>query len=159
MSNFTITSDEVRDIHNGLCSLRTSIQYLEDTLSPVLMKELRQAKYEIEKGFKSAREQSDARWTRMNDHFEQLKAEHKFQSVWSIYEVDFMGDFAFVFEEGSHLVHENFSVPLPVGKVTWLDMWKAADEAIFAVGGDHIFIESFTRSSINPNIILLRTGS
>jgi len=50
MANFTITSDEVRDIHNGLCSLRTSIQYLEDTLSPVLIKELRQAKYEIEKG-------------------------------------------------------------------------------------------------------------
>jgi len=95
----------------------------------------------------------------MNDHFEQLKAEHKFQSVWSMYEVDFITDVAFVLEEGAHLVHENFSVPLPVGRVTWLDMWKAADEAIFAVGGDHIFVESFTRSSINPNIILLRTGS
>ena len=159
MSNFTITSEEVRDIHNGLCSLRTSIQYLEDTLSPVLIKELRKARSEIEKGLKSAREQSDARWTRMNDHFEKLKAEHKFKSVWSIYEVDCMTDVAFVLEEGSHLVHENFSVPLPAGRVTWLDMWKAADEAIFAVGGDHIFIESFTQSSINHNIILLRTGS
>ena len=160
MHEFKITSDEVRDIHNGLCYLRSAIDRLEDTLSPFIIKELRKAKSDIEKGFKSARDQKEDRWDEANRFFEKTREELKYTSVWSIYEkYDDMHKTAFFLEEGSVLVHENFSVPLPTGSRTWFDMWKAADEAIFAVGGDHIFIESFTQSSINPKIILLGTGS
>jgi hypothetical protein len=160
MSKFVITSDEIKDIHNGLCYLRNAIDRLEDTLSPFIIKELRKAKSEIEKGFKSARDQREDRWDEANSFFDKTREELKYTSVWSMYEkYDDMHKTAFFLEEGSVLVHENFSVPLPTGSRTWFDMWKAADEAIFAVGGDHIFIESFTQSSINPKIILLGTGS
>ena len=160
MSNFTITSDEIKDIHNGLCRLRNVISRLEDALSHHTINELRKSMSEIEKGFKSARDQKEDRWDEANRFFEKTREELKYTSVWSIYEkYDDMHKTAFFLEEGSVLVHENFSVPLPTGSRTWFDMWKAADEAIFAVGGDHIFIESFTQSSINPKIILLGTGS
>ncbi len=160
MSNFTITSDEIKDIHNGLCRLRNVISRLEDALSHHTINELRKSMSEIEKGFKSARDQRDDRWDESNRFFEKTRDELKYTSFWSIYEkYDEMHKIAFFLEEGSALVYENFSVPLPAGSRTWFDMWKAADEAIVAVGGDHIFIESFTQSSINPKIILLGTGS
>lgn len=160
MNNFVITSDEIRDIHNGLCRLGNMINRLEDALSPFVIVDLRKAKSEIEKGFKSARDQSDEAWNEANRYFEKNREALKYTSVWSMYEkYDEMHKIAFFLEEGSVLVHDNFSVPLPAGSRTWFDMWKAAEEAIFAVGGDHIFIESLTRSSINPKIILLGTGS
>lgn len=160
MSKFVITSDEIKDIHNGLCRLRNVISRLEDALSHHTINELRKSMSEIEKGFKSARDQRDDRWDESNRFFEKTRNELKYTSFWSIYEkYDDMHKIAFFLEEGSALVYENFSVPLPAGSRTWFDMWKAADEAIVAVGGDHIFIESFTQSSINPKIILLGTGS
>ena len=160
MNNFIIRSDEIKDIHNGLCHLQNVIDRLEDALSPHVIKELRKAKSEIEKGFESARDQSDRHWDTANKFFEKTREDLRYTSVWSIYEkYDDMHKTAFFLEEGSVLVHENFSVPLPTGSRTWFDMWRAAEEAIFAVGGDHIFIESFTQSSINPKIILLGTGS
>jgi hypothetical protein len=160
MNKFVITSDEIRDIHNGLVYLRNAIDRLEDTLSPHVIKELRKAKSEIEKGFRPVQAQKEDLWDKANRFFEETRDELNYKSVWSIYEkYDDMHKVAFFLEEGSVLVHDNFSVPLPAGSRTWFDMWKAADEAIVAVGGDHIFIESFTQSSINPKIIFLGTGS
>ncbi len=159
MDNFVITSEEIRNIHNGLCYLRDAIDRLEDTLSPHVVKELRKAKSEIQKGFSSARFQKEDQWDRRNNHYTELKEHFKFKSVWSMYDFDDLDQIAFIIEEDSVLVHDNFVVPLPVGPVTWFQMWRAAEEAIVAVGGDHIFIESLTQSSINPKIILLGTGS
>ena len=157
---YSMTPNEVKVIHNGLSNLTTAINELEDIIHPSLMKQLREAKCSIAKGFKPVRDQSEDRWDEANRFFEKTREELKYTSVWSMYEkYDDMHKTAFFLEEGSVLVHENFSVPLPTGSRTWFDMWKAADEAIFAVGGDHIFIESFTQSSINPKIILLGTGS
>lgn len=159
MNNFVITSDEIRDIHNGLVYLRNAIDRLEDTLSPHVIKDLRKAKSEIEKGFKSVRDQQDYRWDKLNRLFEATRKINNFTSVWSMYEIDDLFEEAFVLEEGYILVHDNYIVPLPAGSVTWFQMWKAAEQAIYAVGGDHIFIESFTQSSINSKMILLGTGS
>jgi hypothetical protein len=159
MSNFVITSEEIRNIHNGLCYLRDAIDRLEDTLSPHVIKELRKAKSEIEKGFSSVRFQKENQWDDRNEYYTQLKERCKLKSVWSMYEVEDLEEKAFDLEEGSVLVHDNFSVPLPAGSVSWFQLWMAAEEAIYAVGGDHIFIESLTQSSINPKIILLGTGS
>jgi len=159
MDRFEITSDEMRDVHNGLCYLRNAIDKLEDTLSPFIIVELRKAKSTIQKGFNAVQRESDRLWDERNEYYTEIKERCKFKSVWSMYEVENLEENAFDLEEGSVLVHENFSVPLPVGSVSWFQIWMAAEEAIYAVGGDHIFIESLTRSSINPKIILLGTGS
>jgi len=147
MSKFEITSEDMTDIHNGLVYLRNAIDKLEDTLSPFIIVELRKSKSLIQKGFNAVQTQKDKQWDERNEYYSQLRDNNNFTSFWSMYEIEDV------------LVHDNFSVPLPVGPVTWFQMWRAADEAIVAVGGDHIFIESLTQSSINPKIILLGTGS
>jgi hypothetical protein len=161
MNNFVITSDEVRDIHNGLCYLRNAIDRLEDTLSPFLVKELRNAKSEIEKGFKSVKKQREDVWDSKNDLFNELRDNNKFTSIWSIYEVDNIHGYCDItVEEDSVLLHQNVSVQLPAGKLTWFELWKFAEEVIvMSRDQHHVYIESFTQSSINPKIILLGTGS
>jgi hypothetical protein len=159
MSKFEITSEDMTDIHNGLVYLRNAIDKLEDTLSPFIIVELRKSKSLIQKGFNGVQTQKDKQWDDRNDYYTEIKERCRFQSVWSMYEVEDIEEKAFDLEDGSVLVHENFSVPLPVGSVSWFQLWMAAEEAIYAVGGDHIFIESLTQSSINPKIILLGTGS
>jgi len=159
MSKFEITSEDMTDIHNGLVYLRNAIDKLEDTLSPFIIVELRKSKSLIQKGFNAVQTQKDKQWDERNEYYSQLRDNNNFTSFWSMYEIEDLFENAFQLEEGSVLVHDNFSVPLPVGPVTWFQMWRAADEAIVAVGGDHIFIESLTQSSINPKIILLGTGS
>jgi hypothetical protein len=161
MNNFVITSDEVRDIHNGLCYLRNAIDRLEDTLSPLLVKELRKAKFEIEKGFKSVKRQREDVWDSKNNLFNELRDNNKFTSIWSIYEVDNIHGYCDItVEEDSVLLHQNVSVQLPAGKLTWFELWKFAEEVIvMSRDQHHVYIESFTQSSINPKIILLGTGS
>lgn len=161
MDNFTITSDEMRDVHNGLCYLRNTIDKLEDTLSPFLIVELRKAKDLIQKGFNSVQRESVRLWDERNKYYTEMKDKYNFRSVWSMYEIGDLDEEAFYLEEGENsvLVHENFVVPLQAGSISWFRLWLAAEEAIVADGGDHIFIESLTRSSIDPKIILLGTGS
>jgi hypothetical protein len=133
---------------------------LEDTLSPFLVKELRKAKSTIENGFKSVRDQKEKQWDNRNKYYTETQERFKFQSVWSIYEVENLDEEAFYLEEGSVLEYENHTVDLPSGSVSWFQLWLAAEEAITSAGDDdHIFIESFIQSSINPKIILLSTGS
>jgi hypothetical protein len=48
MSKFVITSDEIKDIHNGICRLRNVISRLEDALSHHTINELRKSMSEIE---------------------------------------------------------------------------------------------------------------
>lgn len=161
MNNFVIRSDEIKDIHNGLCRLRNAIDRLEDTLSPHVVNELRRAKSEIEMGFRSVRQQRDDVWDSKNTLFNELRDQNKFTSVWSIYEIDNIHGYCDItVEEDSVLLYENVSVQLPAGKLTWFELWKFAEEAIvMSRDENHVFIESFTQSSINPKIILLGTGS
>ena len=161
MDNFTITSDEMRDIHNGLVYLRNAIDRLEDTLSPFLIAELRKAKSTIQKGFNAVQRESDRRWDERNKYYTEIKDKYNFSSVWSIYEIGDLDEEAFYLEEGENsvLVHDDIVVPLQAGSISWFKLWLAAEEAIVAAGDNHIFIESLTRSSINPKMILLGTGS
>lgn len=160
MSKFEITSEDIRDIHNGLVHLRNAIDKLEDTLSPFIIVELRKSKSLIQKGFNAVQAERDKQWDLRNEYYTQQKDKFKFQSVWSIYDVEDLDEKAFHLEEGSFLEYENHTVDLPSGLVSWFQMWLAAEEVITSAGDDdHIFIESLTRSSINPKIIFLGTGS
>lgn len=160
MNKFEITSEDMTDIHNGLVCLRNAIDKLEDTLSPFIIVELRKSKSLIQKGFNAVQIESDKQWDLRNEHYTEIKDRCKFQSIWSMYEVEDLEENAFDLEEGSVLEYENHTIDLPVGLVSWFQMWMAAEEAITSAGDDdHIFIESLTRSSINPKIILLGTGS
>ena len=161
MDNFVITSDEIGDLHNGLLYLKNAIERLEDTFSPRVIEELRKAKSEIEKGLKSVQNQPRLAWDSKSWYFNELQKHNKFTSIWSIYEVnDIHGYSDITVEEDSVLLHQDVSVQLPAGKLTWFELWKFAEEAIVnSRDQHHVFIESFTQSSINSKIILLGTGS
>jgi hypothetical protein len=158
---YSMTPNEVKVIHNGLCNLTTAINELEDIIHPTLMKQLREAKCSIAKGFKPIRDQADKEFDDKANLFDEIKMENKFTTVWSIYEVDnIYGYSGIVAEEGTALAYLNVSIPLPAGQLTWFELWKAANEAVVMTGDDHhCFIESFTQSSISPTTILLGTGS
>lgn len=100
-------------------------------------------------------------WDSKNWYFNALQEHNKFTSIWSMYEIDDIHGYSdIIVEEDSVLLHQNVSVKLPAGKLTWFELWKFADEAIVnSRDQHHIFIESFTQSSINSKIILLGTGS
>jgi hypothetical protein len=156
-----MTPNEVKVIHNGLSNLTTAINELEDIIHPTLMKQLREAKCSIAKGFKPIRDQADKEFYQKAELFDNIKMENKFITVWSIYEVDNIYGYSDItVGEDAALVYHNVSVRLPAGQLTWFELWKAANEAVVMTGDDHhCFIESFQQSSISPTIVLLGTGS
>ena len=98
------------------------------------------------------------------EYFETLKKRNEFKSVWSIYEVNDVLEFSEF--EAKNLVYKDHwgheravTVPLPAGKLTWLDLWFAADKAIIeSEDRGHIFIEDFQKSK-DGKTLFLRTGS
>lgn len=83
-----------------------------------------------------------------HNYFANLRDEHKFVSIWSIYDVQNINDSP-NFESCRSVSYTNHwgmpvEVELPNSKYTWLDLWNAADECI-KLSGDvhHIFIEGF----------------
>lgn len=83
-----------------------------------------------------------------HNYFANLRDEHKFLSIWSVYEVHNIEDKA-SFDSCQSVSYTNHwgkpvEVQLPDGDHTWLDLWNAADECI-KLSGDthHIFVEGF----------------
>jgi hypothetical protein len=102
----------------------------------------------------------DTKWK----YYDTLKDRNEFRSVWSIYEVKDMYEFSGLEAENlvykDHWGHEQaVTVPLPAGKLTWWDLWSAADKAIIeSDDSHHIFIEDFKKSK-DGKTLFLRTGS
>jgi len=96
-----------------------------------------------------------------HNYFANLRDEHKFVSIWSLYKVQNIND-EVNFEGCQSMSYVNHwgmpvEVQLPSGKYTWFDLWKAADECI-KISGDlhHIFVEEFTSKDGKLELI---TGS
>jgi len=139
----TLTAEQFRQIHNALCL--ASGRSIEETVD--IIREALQGAYA----------QDDAAFDRKNSYFRRYQAEHKLETIWSMYELDehgFLQDHdypadAFVCYQGSHV---------PVFGSTWGDIYRAADWAIRNSGDDHhIFIEAFELK--NGNELHLITGS
>ena len=98
------------------------------------------------------------------EYFNTLKERNEYKSVWSIYEVNDIFDLSgfeaqnLVYKD--HWGHENaVTIPLPTGKLTWWDLWFAADKAIIESDDKHhVFIEDFQKSK-DGKTLFLRTGS
>lgn len=97
-------------------------------------------------------------------HYDNIRDHNMFRSVWSIYEVNNIFDYSDFEAENlvykDHWGHERaVTIPLPVGKLTWWDLWFAADKAIIESDDKHhVFIEDFQKSS-DGKTLFLRTGS
>lgn len=158
--NVTLSSEEFKTIHNGLCDLRVVAERLEGVLSPELYSLLLRAKNEIRKGLDSAYMQEQRSFESKNSHYNDVAKARGLRSSWSMFEVNDLNA-VHPYEGVTHVRYVNHWGPKPIKMPiignTWADLYSAADECIRYSGDDHhIFIENFKRDG---DVLLLSTGS
>jgi hypothetical protein len=157
----TITAQEFKNIHNGLCELNSVIGRLDEgVLSPRLHEMLVSAKAKISAGLVGAYDQEDADFKRKREHYDSVMTDLGLDAVWSDFEVKDLNA-THPFEGAKEVVYRNHwgeqTVRVPIYGWTWAALYVAANAAIRDSGDDHhIFIEHFDRSG---DSLILSTGS
>jgi hypothetical protein len=98
------------------------------------------------------------------DMYKEVRTANQFRAVWSLYEVE---DFGSAHPFSSHAVvkyvdhwGDGENTTIAVEGSTWLDLYKAADQAIRNSGdGHHVYIEKFAPSTTEQDVLYLHTGS
>lgn len=154
----TLTADEFKKLHNGLCDLDTMIHQLstsEGMRLAVIVKTLRDS-------LAGAYEQDSKAFETKSELFDRTRTNLGLTSIWSIYEVDFfVADHTFG-QGKTRLVYKDHwgkePVVVEIHGNTWASLWIAADKAIRASGDEHhVYIEQFTSS--DADTLVLSTGS
>ena len=159
-TSVTLTAEEFKLIHNGLCGLRSTTEILSNVLNTKVLDRLLAAQKNIEVGFKNAYKQEDQDYTEKSDHYEAIKADRGFKSDWSVFSVaDLLQPHKYTGTK--NLIYRSHwgagEIVVPVEGQSWVDLWTAADKAINASGDDHhIFVEGF---KVEGDNLELRTGS
>lgn len=161
---YTITREQYDKINHGRIDFMQLKQKLKDVVHPRLLEQIEEAEKQMHEGLKPIFEQMQAEEQEWEDHVEQVeKLCGPFpNSTWSMREVpDLQAPHNF---EGACVVsyREHWGkVPIRV-EITgplWVDLWRAANEAMKRSGDDHhFFIEAFSETS-EPGVIELHTGS
>lgn len=96
-----------------------------------------------------------------HNYFADIRDNYNFTSIWSMYEVHSIED-KVNFDSCELVSYTNHwgkpvEVKLPEGELSWLDLWKAADECVVLSGdAHHVFIEGFKQEDGKLELI---TGS
>jgi hypothetical protein len=158
----TLTEKEFSDVHNALCYLR----FLQNDLTPILNETYSVKLSDIiklfEGGLAGAYAQDNASFDQKSEYFENIADGYGFDSTWSIYEISCLNEIH-PFPKNIELKYRDHWGPDTVIQEipgnTWLDLWRAADEAIRkSEDGHHIFIEGFELSE-DGLYLELSTGS
>jgi hypothetical protein len=161
--NPTLTAQEFKNVHNGMCELASIIGQLEDTIHPSLLKKLLKAQTQIADGLKGAYEQDDKAFETKHEHYDNVRTDLGLQTVWSIYEVDNLND-RHPFEGATTVVYKDWNtnkdITVEVNGLTWAALYVAANAAMrSSTDNHHVYIEGFQQSSISPELLFLSTGS
>jgi hypothetical protein len=162
METVVLKGSDFTRVHNTLCELRSVEQELTGIIGERILERLHRTIKGFEAGLADAYEQDNRAFTRKNDLYDEIRTAEKFQSIWSIYEVDDLDalhPFGDVAQVGytEHWGKPTFS---EIKGPTWRDLWRAADHCIRNSGDDHhIFIERFRHNELEPAQLLLQTGS
>ena len=156
----TITAQEFKNIHNGLCELNSVIGRLEGVLHPHLYDMLLSAKAQISAGLVGAYDQESQDSDRKREHYDSVMKDLGLDAVWSVFEVKDLNE-RHSFEGAKEVVYRNHwgekTIRVPIYGWTWAALYVAANAAIRDSGDDHhIFIEHFNRSG---DSLILSTGS
>lgn len=160
-----LSSNDFKQIHNGLYSLDDAIQNLEDVLKPELYLKLVKASNLIRDGLKDAYDQESKDFDRKNQHFSNVAKELGLKnSTWSMYEVDNLSE-RHPYDVDTMVYRDHWGdkpVVKEINGSTWAALFVAADACIRDSGdGHHVYIEKFTaeRNSEGRNVLILSTGS
>ena len=156
----TLTSEEFKQIHNGLCDLHRAISQLEDILSPDVLKLLRQSHHQIHTALNGAHDQEDRVFERNRKHYESVQKELRLDAIWSMFEIDDLNK-PHPFEGVVKVVYRDHWRKNPVSCAilgnTWAALYMAANSCIRDSGDNHhVFIENFTKED---DVLILSTGS
>jgi hypothetical protein len=159
----TLTLEEFKKVHNGLCDLRHACDRLENVLHPEMYQLLIKAKNLIRDGLNGVYEQEEREYNRKNSHYESVKKELGLSTAWSMLEVDNLYG-PHTFSDADRVVYRHHWGPKPVQASikgnTWAALWRAADECIKTSDDNHhIFIENFTVEDDDYRTLILSTGS
>ena len=160
----TLTANDFKQVHNGLCRLAAAIGAVEDVIHPDLLKDLLGAQSEITAGLQRAYEQDVAAFDAKYEHYEFMREHLDLQARWSIYEVEEIGE-NHPYGDAIQLAYHdhwgnNGPVFVEIKGGTWADLYEAADQAIRLSGDEHhIFIENFRVNPECQNQLILSTGS
>lgn len=159
----TLTANDFKTLHNTLCDLRSVQERLTGVINNELADRLHAVIKGFERGFAGAYAQEREDFDRKTDLFDEAKAECRFTSIWSIYEIEdlyaqhpYTGAKSLLYKD--HWGDKPVSVPL-VGN-RWIDLWIASDHLIKESGDEHhIFIECFRPLQNDNTVLILQTGS
>lgn len=156
----TLTSEEFKQVHNGLCDLRNAIETLEGVLAPELYNRLVKAKAQITTGLVGAYDQDDRSFSSKSAHYESVRGDLGLSAAWSMYEVDDLNK-SYPFEGVIKVVYRDHWGEKPVSCTiignTWAALYVAANACIRDSGDNHhVFIENFKQEG---NALVLSTGS
>jgi hypothetical protein len=159
----TLTAEEFKIIHNGLCELNGVAQHLEGVINPALVERLLHGVAEIQRGLDNAYNQDNQAFETKSSHYTQVQEELKLSSIWSEYDVNNMSD-RHPFEGADRVVYKNHwgkePVSCSINGLTWSALYVAADACIRNSGDNHhVFIEQFTPDKDDPRTLILSTGS
>lgn len=157
----TLSADEFKNVHNGLCKIHAAAARLEEAVSKLgmnstLVTELEAGLKLVREGLSRAYQEEDRSFSERTHYYDRLAEENKFSTIWSIHEIpDMLAPHPY---EGTlRLVYLGQS--MLVAGSRWLDLWAAADQLIKLSGDEHhIFIEAF-KLSTNGQELYLSTGS
>ena len=149
--NPTLTAEEFKTIHNALCALDS----INNDKVAKLVEEMRGA-------LSNAYEQDNKAFETKFDYYSSVRNELGLTAVWSMYEVDNLSE-RHPFEGATKLIYRAYGSGDQIVEIngsTWASLYVAANALIRDSGNEnHIYIENFQQSSINPDILLLSTGS
>lgn len=156
----TLTAEEFKQIHNGLCDLRSVIGSLEGVLATKLYDKLVNAQEQISVGLIGVYEQDEKAYTRKSNHYKSVQKDLGLDAIWSMFEVHDLNE-RHRFEGATKVVYRNHWGEKPVSCAvignTWASLYVAADVCIRDSGDDHhVFIENFEQED---EVLILITGS
>lgn len=94
-------------------------------------------------------EENDRNWELEVDYFRGVQEANNFKAVWSVFDkgIKFDEKLPDGFDKIKAIVNScsyfNYHIEVPFEGETWLDLYKAANEAIEKSGDSHIYIEGF----------------
>jgi hypothetical protein len=162
--NPTLTADEFKTIHNGICELNGVVEHLEGVLNPELMRRLLHGVGEIRRGLNNAYEQDDRAFEIKLAHYEQSREELGLSATWSMYEVDNLSE-RHPYEGATTVLYKDHwghtdAVRVPINGSAWAALYVAANAAIRDSGDTHhTYIENFKPSKDDAAVLVLTTGS
>jgi len=84
------------------------------------------------------------------ERFSVIQKENNFKTIWCIDEIENLNETSFISADYITDGVNDIKVELPNKELTWLELWKYADDLNNLIGySEHLFIESFEVKQVN----------